>query len=197
MITGLYTYVATALVAAALASAGTWRVQEWRYGAQAAKRLEAQAQAQAAQQSDAIQLRRFNDTAAGAHARTVATLNTQLGAARAQLATLSPSPDRACFDAGTVGLLNNIGGPSAPPARTPAADPAGAAAAPAPDPPDALASGAGSGTGIRPGSGFASQRDTAQWIATCRAQYAQVADQLNQILDIEDRRSAAAAGQGD
>ena len=34
MIQGLYTYAATALVAAALAGAGAWRVQEWRYDAQ-------------------------------------------------------------------------------------------------------------------------------------------------------------------
>ena len=36
MIQGLYTYAATALVAAALAGAGAWRVQEWRYDAQIA-----------------------------------------------------------------------------------------------------------------------------------------------------------------
>ena len=34
MIQGLYTYAATALVAAALAGAGAWRVQAWRYDAQ-------------------------------------------------------------------------------------------------------------------------------------------------------------------
>ncbi|MBO0943544.1 hypothetical protein J1N44_17965 [Acidovorax temperans] len=34
MIQGLYTYAATALVAAALAGAGAWRVQEWRCDAQ-------------------------------------------------------------------------------------------------------------------------------------------------------------------
>ena len=36
MIPGLYTYVATALVAGALAFAGGWQVQSWRYGEQIA-----------------------------------------------------------------------------------------------------------------------------------------------------------------
>ena len=40
MIPGLYSYVATGLVVAALASAGTWRVQEWRWGSKEAQRLQ-------------------------------------------------------------------------------------------------------------------------------------------------------------
>ena len=45
MLPGLYTYVATALVAAALGGAGAWKVQGWRFAAQDAQRLEAQAEA--------------------------------------------------------------------------------------------------------------------------------------------------------
>ena len=45
MIAGLYTYAATALVAAALGGAGAWKVQGWRCAAQDAQRLEAQAEA--------------------------------------------------------------------------------------------------------------------------------------------------------
>ena len=44
-----------------------------------------------------------------------------------------------------------------------------------------------------PNLGYASERDTARWIATCRAQYGAVAEQLEQILDIEDNRERAAA----
>lgn len=55
MIAGLYTYAATALVAAALGGAGAWKVQGWRFAAQDAQRLEDQAEAT-----------RFNEQAASA-----------------------------------------------------------------------------------------------------------------------------------
>lgn len=161
MIPGLYTYVATALVALAVGATGAWRVQEWRWTANTTEQLEAERQAR---ESDARQQRRFNDQAAGAHARTVATLNTQLGDARAQIALLS---DRQCLDAGTVRMLNNIGA-SGLGVRAPAGEPAGSAAAAA--------------------ERGASERDTAIHIALCRASYAAVSDQLNKILDIEEAR---------
>lgn len=167
MIAGLYTYVATALVAVAVGAGGAWRVQEWRWTANTAEQQEAERQAR---ESDARQQRRINDQAAGAHARTVATLNTQLGDARAQIALLS---DRQCLDAGTVRMLNNIGA-SGLGVRAPAGEPAGAAAA---------AAGRG-----------ASERDTASHIALCRASYAAVSDQLNKILDIEEARGQGNAG---
>ena len=53
MIQGLYTYAATALVAAALAGAGAWRVQEWRYDAQIEGLKAQHAEATAKAQSDA------------------------------------------------------------------------------------------------------------------------------------------------
>ena len=40
----MYTYVATALIAALMASAGTWQVQNWRFGAKEKDRVEAQAE---------------------------------------------------------------------------------------------------------------------------------------------------------
>jgi len=170
MIPGLYTYVATALVAGAVAATGAWQVQAWRWGAADADRLRAEQIAQEARETDARQQRHFADQAAGRHARQLATITNQLGDARAHIARLS---DRPCLSAGTVGMLNNLGA-SGIGVRAPAsqlAHAAGAAAAPAPD--DA--------------AGYATERDTADHIAICRARYAAVSDQLNQILDIEDR----------
>ena len=39
---GLYTYVATALIAASLAATGAWKVQNWRYDAKEKERVESQ-----------------------------------------------------------------------------------------------------------------------------------------------------------
>ena len=167
----LWTYVAVGLAAAAVASAGTWRVQEWRYGAKEAQRLEDERLAEEARQTDAKQQRQFNDTAAGRHAAKLATLNSQLGDARAQIATLSS--DRQCLDARTVGLLNNLGTASSLGLRAPADEPASA--------PGAVAA-------HTPKTYYASERDTAEWIALCKVRYGAIADQLNGILDIEDRR---------
>lgn len=176
MIAGLYTYAATALVAAALAAGGAWRVQEWRHGAKEAQRLQAERVADEARQTDARQQRQLNDTAAGRHAAVLARLSNQLGDARAQIATLSA--DRQCLDARTVGMLNNLGTASALGLRTPAGEPAGATGAIA---------------AHTPNTGYASERDTADWIAQCRVRYGAVADQLNEILDIEERRQQGAA----
>lgn len=169
----MWAYVLALLVGAGGAAWGTWQVQEWRWTANTAAQREAEHQAR---DSDARQQRRFNDQAAGAHSRTVATLNTQLGDARAQIALLS---DRQCLDAGTVRLLNGIGA-SGLGVRAPAGQFAGAAAAPAGLGPDDAA------------AGYASVRDTAGHIALCRTRYAEVSEQLNQILDIEGRRHSAA-----
>lgn len=162
----MWAYVLALLVGAGGAAWGTWQVQEWRWTANTAAQREAEHQAR---ESDARQQRRFADQAAGAHARTVATLNTKLGDARAQIALLS---DRQCLDAGTVRMLNNIGA-SGLGVRAPAGEPAGAAAAAA--------------------ERGASERDTAAHIALCRASYAAVSDQLNQVLDIEDARHPTGA----
>lgn len=161
----MWAYVLALLVGAGGAAWGTWQVQEWRWTANTAAQREAEHQAR---ESDARQQRRFADQVAGAHARTVATLNNRLGDARAQIALLS---DRQCLDAGTVRMLNNIGA-SGLGVRAPAGEPAGSSAAAA--------------------ERGASERETAAHIALCRASYAAVSDQLNKILDIDEAR-----GQGD
>lgn len=119
--------------------------------------------------SDAKRQIRVIDQAAGQHAATVAALSNQLGNAREKIALLS---GRECLDAGTVGMLNDIGGE---PMRAPAGHPAGAPAAPA------------TGGDVR----FATERDTAGAISICRARYTEVSSQLNKILDIEDARHPA------
>lgn len=185
MLQGIYTYAATALVAAALAGAGAWRVQEWRWQANTKAEAEQRATTERiereARDTDARQQRKFNDQAAGQQAAALARINQQLGDARAHIATLSA--DRQCLDAGTVGMLNNIATPTRGIGlRATASGTAGApgsTAAPA---------------AYTPSLGYASERDTARWIATCRAQYGAVAEQLEQILDIEDNRERAAAG---
>lgn len=175
----LYTYAATAVLAAALAGAGTWRLQEWRWGAKETQRLEAERIEAEARQSDARQQRKFNDTASGRHAAALATLNGKLGDARAQIATLSA--DRQCLDARTVGMLNDLGTAGSLGLRATAGQLDGAAAAAATAQADSAA-----------GAGYASERDTAEWIAICKAQHDALASQVNAILDIEQRRQQGA-----
>ncbi|MBI3103254.1 MAG: hypothetical protein HYY98_17130 [Burkholderiales bacterium] len=169
MIPVLYTHAAAAAIAAALAFGATWQVQAWRWAAADGQRIEQEQIAQAARETDARQQRHFADHAAAQHAQQLATINTQLGDAHAHIAQLS---GRACFGAGTVRMLNGIGA-SGLGVRAPAANPAGAPPAPAAPAPD---------------DAYASERDTAEHIALCRASYAAVSDQLNRILDIEDER---------
>ena len=112
--------------------------------------------------SDARQQRQFNDLAATKHIAAVNLVNKQLGIANEKIAKLS---GRQCLDAGTVRVLNDIGStPGSQPGRTAASDPAGA--------PEAVAT----------------DQDVSTAIAICRAWYGELSDQLNQILDIEDRR---------
>ena len=132
---------------------------KWHAGVDAQRELAAEA----VRKSDAIQQRKFSDQSAGQHAGTIATLSTQLGNAREKIATLS---GRTCLDAGTVSMLNAIGGQ---PVRTAASDTAGAPQA------------------------FATDRDVSAAIATCRAGYGEIESQLNQILDIEERRPPGGA----
>ena len=67
MITGLYTYAATAIVAGALAFGGGWKVQAWRYDAQIAdiQAQHATALARANQKAldDTIKMQRTKDEA--------------------------------------------------------------------------------------------------------------------------------------
>jgi len=154
-----------AALAAVLFAAGGAAGIKWHAGQDA---IAAQ-QAEAARQSDARQQYLIGDKAATSHARALATVNNQLGAAREKIATLS---GRECFGADTAGMLNTIGSEPGPAA---ASEPAGA-------PPAAAA-----GTGLR----FTTDRDAAGYIALCRARYAEVSSQVNQILDIEEARHPA------
>lgn len=171
--TTICTHLAAAMLGAVLASSGTWKVMDLRAEAKAATQLRAQKVADAAARSDSRQQQKFNDIAAGKHAADLANLNSQLGAANAHIAQLS---SRRCLSAGTVRVLNGIGAP-APGlgVRAPANKPAG--------PPETTP-----GHQSDDGPNYASERDTAEAIAVCRASYATVASQLNQILDIEDAR---------
>lgn len=152
-------------IAAALFFAGLGIGIKWQRGVQAV----ADAAAADARAADGKRQIRAMDTASTTQVAALAKLNNQLGNAREKIALLS---GRECLDAATVGVLNAIGGQPVPAA---ASEPAGETAA------------AAAGNGIR----FATERDTAGYIALCRARYAEVAGQLDLILDIEDARQAA------
>ena len=127
---------------------------------------EAELKAADARASDARKQIRTIDKASSAQVASLARINSQLGDAREKIANLS---GRECLGSGTVGMLNAINSePGATAASQPASAPAAAAA----------------GGDER----YATEADTARAIAICRATYAAVAGQLNQILDIEDKR---------
>lgn len=151
-----------AALAAVLFAAGGAAGIKWHAGLDA---IAAQ-KAEDIRKSDARQQARIADHSATSHAKALATINDKLGAAREQIATLS---GRECFGADTASMLNTIGSEPVP---APAGEPAGA--------PPAVAA----GTGLR----YSTDRDAAGYIALCRARYAEVASQVNQILDIEAAR---------
>lgn len=115
-------------------------------------------------ETDARQQRQFADRKAGEHLARADKIANQLGDAREKIASLS-STDQ-CIDADTVRVLNAIGVDAV----------RAAASQPAPAP-----------------GAFATARDVGSDIASCRAGYAKLASQVNQILDIEDRRHPAGA----
>ena len=115
--------------------------------------------AREARETDARQQRAFGDRKAGEFAAKADKINLQLGNAREQIATLSRTDQ--CIDADTVRVLNAIG---AEPVRAAASQPAPA-----------------------PGA-FATAHDVGSDIASCRARFGKLAEQVNGILDIEDRR---------
>ncbi len=143
-------------------SAGLYRLGHDHGAAKVTAARDAQdRRAEQAAASDRALQHQFMETLASQHARELAALNRNDGAARARISSL---PGRACLDAGTVGVLNATGTSGADPVRAPALDPAGAPAA------------------------VATDRDVAEHIATCRTRYGEIASQLSAILDIEDRR---------
>lgn len=152
------------VVTAAVIGLGAW-AYSWVYDKGAAK-VQAQWDAETAladelRASDKREQRTFGDRVAGAHVVQLEQIGKQLGVAREKIASLS---GRVCLDASTVGVLNGIEGGGEQPGRAATGGAAGAAQA------------------------VATDRDVATFIATCRGQYGQVSDQLNKILDIEDRR---------
>lgn len=154
--------LAQLVIALALFTGGFAGGIKWHVGIVAERELEEQL----LREADARQQRRFNDLQAGRHATVLASLNTQLGKANAKIARLS---GRTCLDAGTVGVLNATG---VLPGGTAPVDAASAPAAPA-EP---------------AGNRTSTDVDVAGYIALCRTRYAEIASQLNQILDIEERR---------
>lgn len=157
--------LATLAGALAIFVAGGMGGIKWQLGVQA----RAQLAAADARATDAKAQIKNIDKASATQVATVATLNKQLGAAREKIGALS---NRECLAAGTVGMLNALG---AEPGAAAAGQPAGAPPAAAP------------GGDER----YATQADTARAIAICRATYAAVSGQLNQILDIEAQRHPA------
>lgn len=156
------TWAIQAVIAALIFVAGGAGGIKWQLGVQARAELAAADQ----RARDAARQIKVNDTSSLAHATALATLNNKLGDAREKIASLS---GRECFDISVSGVLNDIGGQPMP---TPSGEPAGAAPAVVP------------GSGLR----FTTDRDAAGAIAVCRARYAEVSSQVNQILDIEEAR---------
>jgi hypothetical protein len=85
MIAGLYTYAATALVAAALGGAGAWQVQNWRHGEKLeAIRADVQEQVRMAEQAARAKEQTLNtkiNEARNAATKRETTLRTDLAAA--------------------------------------------------------------------------------------------------------------------
>ncbi len=156
-----------AVIAALIFAAGGAGGIKWQQGVQARADLAA-ADLRA---RDAVRQIKVIDQAATAHVTALANINNKLGDAREKIASLS---GRECFAADVGRVLNDIGDQSVP---APAGELAGSAAALA------------SGGGLR----YSTDRDAAGAIAICRARYAEVSSQVNQILDIEAARHPAPA----
>ena len=163
--------LAAVLLAGGLFGAGVWTGDAWRQGRVAVAQVSAHEHANEQQRLQA----RYAASVATKHAVRVRTLNRQLETAHARIAQLY---GRDCLDPGTVGVLNDIGGADV---RTAAGEPDGAAGAAAGDRGNGVA-----GAGLR----FSTNRDVAGALALCRARYAEVAGQVNAILDIEEARHA-------
>jgi hypothetical protein len=108
MIPGIYTYAATAIVAGALAFAGGWKTQEWRYGKQiadtASQHATALASANQKALDDTIKMQRTKDEAIKAaqdrakrEAANAAAARSERDGLRAQLAaTTVQLPSASC-----------------------------------------------------------------------------------------------------
>lgn len=101
----IYTHVAAALLAAALAATGTWRVQEWRYGAKEAERLAA------ARETERLRARTADKASASAEGDR-ATIRTEFQTIYSEVEKIVEKPvyRSDCFDAaGLRALAGAIG----------------------------------------------------------------------------------------
>lgn len=109
----IYTHAAAALVAAAIAAAGAWQVQSWRYGTQLAKLHEAQAVAvqQATEQARATEQANTTKTLKALNERTEKTraLQAIVAGNRTELERLRDAANSACSagDPTTPGAVAN------------------------------------------------------------------------------------------
>lgn len=110
----IYTHIAAALIAGAIAAAGAWQVQDWRYGAKEAERLEAG-------RRDRLIAEKRVDVAASGHERDKAEIVTEFititetveRIVRAPFYVAAHAP--ACLDAdGLRELAAAVGGAAAP-----------------------------------------------------------------------------------
>lgn len=104
----LYTGMAAALLSAALAATGAWRVQEWRYAAREAERLEA------AQETERLRARVADRAAQGAEADR-ASINTEFQTIYSEVEKIVEIPvyRNVCFDAAGMRALTNALGAGA------------------------------------------------------------------------------------
>lgn len=144
---------------------GMWLGYQWHAGIAARTQIQAR---QTAEKNRQV-MQDMADQRAMGHAEQISKLSKQLGAAHARISQLTR---RDCLDPGTVGMLNAIG--TALPA----------AASQSEDQATTIAS--NPGHGLR----FSTNADLAQQIAVCRTAHAELTDQLNAILDIEEARHA-------
>ena len=97
----MYTYLATALIAASLAATGAWRVQQWRFDAKEKERAELQLENERLAAKTALRRVEAVVTAQNAAAIRERDLRNDAAGARAALVGLSNATDAAMRDAAT------------------------------------------------------------------------------------------------
>lgn len=113
----IYTHLAAALIAGALAAGGAWRVQDWRYGAKEAARLEEVAR-------DRMRAEKNIDVAATGYEKDKARIRTEFITITEEVERVIEKPvyRDVCLDADGLRVLSDaIRGPapaSSQPART-------------------------------------------------------------------------------
>ena len=97
----IYTHVAAAILAAAIAATGAWKVQDWRYNAKEKERAEQQLESERNASKTAIRRHEAVIEAQNAAANRERDLRGAAAGARAALVGLSSSADQALRDAAT------------------------------------------------------------------------------------------------